>query len=189
MKPEDEPNEAIDDPVMTLAARIELTLPRITRRMFTLAINHPAGELPLAQLRTCSYLLTAGPSPITEIADELGVSVSAATQIADRLEKTSFVQRECKCDDRRVKLLSLTQLGRELMAQRRERRICRVAQVLEALDPEQRCAIVDALNTLLEATTTLPKPQPGFVSMSLPGDLHFTEERSTEPDKNCPESD
>jgi DNA-binding MarR family transcriptional regulator len=164
-----------------MAARIELTLPRVTRRMFTLAINHPSGDLPIAQMRTCSYLLTAGPCPITEIADELGVTVSAATQIADRLERTGLVSRECKPDDRRVKLLSLTEEGLQLMAQRRERRISRVALVLSRLEPDQRALIMDAFDLLLEASSSLPKPQPGLMSHGLPGDLHFPEERLSDP--------
>jgi DNA-binding MarR family transcriptional regulator len=163
--------------IACLAARIERTLPRITRSMFTLAINHPAGELPMAQLRACSYLLTAGASPITEIAEELGVSVSAATQIADRLEKTGFVQRECKTDDRRVKLLSLTQQGHKLMSERRERRVSRVAHALALLSSQKRAAIVDALDTLLEASKSLPKSQPGVAPPSLPGDLHFPDDQ------------
>lgn len=177
MKKREAKDEPADPEIAVMAARIELTLPRVTRRMFTLAINHPAGELPIAQMRTCSYLLTAGPCPITEIADELGVTVSAATQIADRLEKTGLVQRECKADDRRVKLLSLTEEGQKLMAQRRERRVDRVAMVLSHLEPEQRTMIIEAFDLLLEASKSLPKPQPGLVTHSLPGDLHFPEER------------
>lgn len=177
MKRIDAGSDQTDEEIADMAARIETNLPRITRRLFTLPINHPAGELPVAQLRTCSYLLTSGPSPVTEIADELGVSVSAATQIADRLEKTGFVQRECKHDDRRVKLLSLTEQGHRLMDERRQRRVGRVVQALAIIEPEQRIKIVEALNALLLASQSLPKPQPGAISSSLPGDLHFPEER------------
>ena len=45
-----------------------------------------AAELPLAQLRVCGVLCD-GPRPMSAVSRELGVSLSAMTQIADRLER------------------------------------------------------------------------------------------------------
>jgi len=54
-------------------------------------LNDPAVELPLAQLKVCS-LLYGGPLSMSAWA-ELGVSLSAMTQIADRLERARLVKR------------------------------------------------------------------------------------------------
>ncbi len=48
--------------------------------------DDPVAELPLAQLRLCN-VLARGPRPMTEISREIGTSLSAVTQIADRLER------------------------------------------------------------------------------------------------------
>ncbi|HEY3333582.1 MAG TPA: MarR family transcriptional regulator [Capsulimonadaceae bacterium] len=168
-----------DEALRRQAASLEAALPRLMRRTFTLPINHPAGDLPVAQLRACSFLLQAGATPITELAEELGVSVSAATQIADRLEKTGFVERVAEPGDRRVKLLSLTQDGRDIMQQRRERRIQRMAEVLTAVPSDRRGDVLEAIECLLEASMGLPVADPGVPPLSLPGDLQFADAADT----------
>lgn len=133
------------------ATQIESVMPRIARRLFTVYPNDPAGELPNAQLRMCSFL-QHGPAPITAIADELSISVSAATQLADRLEKSGMVERASDASDRRIRLVSLTEHGTEVMRTRRELRCSQVRKVLKRLSDDDRCALVEALQKLLNAT-------------------------------------
>ena len=146
----------MDESIDGLAACIEGTLPRVLRRLFTLTINSPSSELTAAQSRLCAYLLADGPCPVTEAAEELCVTVSAATQIADRLEKLGLVQRVAGQQDRRQRLVSLTEHGRAVMSDRRLRRVERVARVLETMPPERRADIASALTTLLEAAAAVP---------------------------------
>ena len=161
--------------LMQQAAALESALPRIMRRTFTLPINDPGAELPVAQMRTCSFLLYAGATPVTELADELGISVSAATQISDRLEKTGYVERVADSCDRRVKLISLTQHGKDLMQQRRDRRVHRLAEVLGMMAPETRDELLGSVGALLDASLSLPANSPGTPPTSLPGDAGFDE--------------
>ena len=72
--------------LLVQAGKLESLLPTLMRRLFTLDPSHPANDLPLAQLRVCT-ILQAGPRTVSAIGEELRISVSAATQIADRLEK------------------------------------------------------------------------------------------------------
>ena len=58
------------------------------RQLFS-ADDHLAAELPLAQLRVCGMLYD-GPHPMSVLSRELGVSLSAMTQIADRLERAGW---------------------------------------------------------------------------------------------------
>ncbi|HZP82287.1 MAG TPA: MarR family transcriptional regulator [Chthonomonadaceae bacterium] len=139
------------------AAQLECLLPKLMRRLFTLEPGHPVAELPLAQLRVCT-LLQAGPRTLSAISEEAGVSVSAATQIADRLERAGLVERVAEPEDRRMKNLQLTAHGAELMRSRRETRVRRVACALERMTPEQRQGVLSSLHALLEAATaTAPK--------------------------------
>ncbi len=169
----------MNDEIAEQAVLLESTLPRIMRRIFTLSINHPAGDLPVAQLRTCSYLLSVGTSSTSDLADELGVSVSAATQITDRLEKCGFVERTSDRTDRRVKLLALTEQGKDLMVERRNRRLARVAEILETIPAEKRDVILAAVHTLLDATVNFPTQSNGIPPMSLPSDLAYPEPQPT----------
>ncbi|MDE2127509.1 MAG: MarR family transcriptional regulator [Armatimonadetes bacterium] len=132
------------------AAEIEAILPRIARRLFQLDHAHPASNLPVAQLKVCSILLH-GPRPMNCISAELGISLSATTQIADRLERAGLVMRESEPDDRRVRLLALTEVGKEIMETRRAFRLNGAMQVLGRMTPEVRRSVLEAMERLMAA--------------------------------------
>lgn len=126
-------------------------LSRLMRRLFTLTADDPAMELPGAQMRVCNVLWD-GPRTMSALGDELGISHSAITQIADRLERAEMVERLPEADDRRCKRLALTPRGVEVMQERRDRRVGRTVKVLEQLSPQDRQAAVAALGVLLDAS-------------------------------------
>jgi DNA-binding MarR family transcriptional regulator len=144
----------MSDEIRDQAARIVETMPRVMRRLFTLDTADPASELPIGQLKLCG-VLREGPRTMSEVARELGVTLSAATQLADRLERTGLVEKSCELDDRRVKLLRLSALGDEMMRKRRERRAARVEQALRTMSLEARTALMSALELLGEASKSL----------------------------------
>jgi DNA-binding MarR family transcriptional regulator len=59
-------------------------------------------------------LRTTGPQPMRDLAGELGCDASNLTGIADRLEARGLVHRQADPQDRRVKLLVLTEEGRRV---------------------------------------------------------------------------
>jgi len=70
------------------ARAITACLPAVMRQLFTFE-DDPIEELPLAQLRICS-LLYGEPRSMSALSRELGVSLSAITQVADRLERRGW---------------------------------------------------------------------------------------------------
>lgn len=143
----------MDDILIGQAKSLVATLPRVMRRMFTLQCDAPAMELPVAQLRVCA-VLHDGPRNMSVIGKELGISLSAVTQLADRLERAEMVERLAEPEDRRVRCLQLTPHGIEVMRLRKERRLRQALNVMEKLTPEQREAVLAALETLLGVCTT-----------------------------------
>lgn len=137
------------------ASALERILPEIARRMFTVPPGSPLAELPNAQLKVCSLLLE-GRHTMSQIGEEMNISVSAVTQIADRLEKAGMVKRvfdETNIDsDRRLRYLALTEFGEKLLQARREQRRARVAEVLSHIPPHERETIRLALERLLIAS-------------------------------------
>jgi len=144
----------IDAGLLQQAETVATTLGRIMRMVSAIDMEDLAIELPIAQFRVCA-ILSDGPRTMTSLSRELGVTLSAMTQIADRLERTKLVERVTEPDDRRVKSLQLTPRAKEMMRSRGQRRIHRVAQALENLSPEARERVVAALGTLLEAGTAV----------------------------------
>ena len=132
------------------AEAIASILPRLARRMFTLDPDDPGMVLPMGQMRVCT-ILRDGPCAMSALSKELGISLSAITQIADRLEKAGMVERVPETADRRVKSLQLTPSGSAAMRRRAEKRAKQVLEVLENLPPDARESAVCALQTLLDA--------------------------------------
>ena len=120
-------------------------------RELTLGSSDPAVELPLAQLRVCR-VLSNGLQSISAISRELGVSLSAVTQLADRLERAKLVRRVAEDNDRRVRCLQLTARGEALLRLHDEERIQRMAVVLENLTPAKRDEAAAVLDMLLRAS-------------------------------------
>ncbi|MBN1395078.1 MAG: MarR family transcriptional regulator [Pirellulales bacterium] len=132
------------------AERVEKLLHGFLRRMVSGVNDDPAADLPLAQLRLCNALRGKARS-MSAISRELGTSLSAVTQIADRLERAELVKRVPRGDDRRVRCLRLTDRGEEMMRLHEENRVRRMAKVLGQLAPKQREAAAVVLELLVEA--------------------------------------
>jgi len=139
------------------AEQMERILPSILRRLFTLDPDNPVAEMPVAQLRVCT-ILQHGPRSMSAVSEELGISVSAMTQIADRMERGGLVERMSGQDDRRCKQLQLTAYGQELMYSRRQMRVQRAAEALEYLSAEERIATLNVLHGLFEASLAISAP-------------------------------
>lgn len=148
-----------DDLLRKQGEEIVQLLSMLMRRLFTLgADDDPAMEIPGAQMRVCG-ILRDGPRTMSCLSSELGISQSAMTQIADRLERAGLVERVQESDDRRCKRLALTARGVEIMQARRGRRVLRTMEALSALEPVSRDAAVAALTALLDASTaTVEQP-------------------------------
>jgi DNA-binding MarR family transcriptional regulator len=135
------------------AKTIATLLPALMRQLVA-GKSDPTAELPLAQLRVCS-VLSGGPRPMSTLGRELGVSLSAMTQIADRLERARLVKRVAQGDDRRVRCLQLTERGERIMRLHEQSRIERVAAILEHLSAADRKGVLAALQTLFQASVAM----------------------------------
>jgi DNA-binding MarR family transcriptional regulator len=139
-----------DNTLRQQAEQLAAALPRMRRYLFGYDEEDLALGLTVAQLRMC-ILLADEPGPMSSLSRELGISLSAVTQIADRLERAGLAERTADEGDRRVRNLRLTARGVAMMRQRRERRVRRILQVLRSLSPEQRQKILDAVQLLAQA--------------------------------------
>ena len=131
------------------AQKIDALLFALLRR---LSVNgdDAVAELPLAQLRLCG-LLHYGPRPMSALSRDLGVSLSALTQIADRLERANLVKRVAEENDRRVRCLRLTPRGESVMQQRRDAHVDHATAAMARLPSKKRKEVLAALETLVGA--------------------------------------
>ena len=130
------------------ASELEQLLPALMRHLFILDPDSPTAELPFAQLRVLT-ILQAGPRSVAVLRVDLGVSFSAISQIAARLERRGMVDRVAGVQDRRTRHVQLTARGAEIMAMRREARIQRIREALGHLTPDEREAVLKSVTILL----------------------------------------
>lgn len=143
------------------AEELERLLPAAMRAVFDLPPPENAlADLPVAQFRLCILLSRQGRRTMSQLGEELHISVSAVTQMADRLERANLVERVTeKTGDRRTRHLQLTPYGHDLILARRALRTERAAQMLTLLDPAMRATVLHVLQTVLAASRTLPPPE------------------------------
>src|SRR5690606_25281809 len=98
--------------VQAQARAMDVIFKAIGRRI--LVHDDAALDIPLRQFRVCAALFE-GARSMKELSVELGVSQSAITQIADRLEAAGLVTRGAVGEDRRVRNLELTPRARKVL--------------------------------------------------------------------------
>lgn len=99
-----------------------------------------------AVLKTCGR---AEPTP-AKIADKLEMNSSAVTRFLDRLEGKGLVRRLPHPADRRCTTLELTADGKRMVCGAGEQALGLNADVLAALDEDERAAFIARLRRLVE---------------------------------------
>jgi DNA-binding MarR family transcriptional regulator len=106
----------------------------------------------------------SGPSRLTALAAYEGVTQPAMTQLVDRLQGMSLLERMPDPADGRVVQVRITDEGRALLARRRAVRAERVAGLLARLSPGEQAlltAALPAMEALANVQRTEGRPGPG----------------------------
>ena len=121
-----------------------------------LYVEDRTSDLPLRQLHVCASLY-GGPLSMSQLSRKLGVSMSAMTQIADRLERSGMVARQASDPDRRVRCLILTPRGRRALQAHEKIRQERLAAAFQTLDAASRRKLIAGLKLFQAACTTIAR--------------------------------
>jgi DNA-binding MarR family transcriptional regulator len=130
------------------AERLETLMPIVLRVLHRNDPHDALAELSVAQLRILR-ILSGSPHTASAVGDILGLSVSAITQIVNRLEATGFVFRSDDESDRRIKKLALTDQGREILSSRRQNRVAQAELALSRLPATARRQLIGSLELLI----------------------------------------
>ncbi|GAA1257929.1 MarR family transcriptional regulator [Kitasatospora nipponensis] len=88
------------------------------------------------------------PVPMRALAGRLGCDASNVTGIVDRLEGLGFARREAAAADRRVKIVTITEPGREVLLRIRAD-MSKAHRALDSLSDEQRAALLAMCHQIL----------------------------------------
>ena len=111
--------------------------------------------LSMPQFSILMQLHHRGPCGMSGISEGYDITPAATSQLVDKIAQSGLIQRVEDPHDRRAKLLSLTDKGRELIQQGIAERYRWVEELAGKLTEEQRAQISHALTIMTEAATEL----------------------------------
>jgi len=114
--------------------------------------------LSLVQMTVLMHLYYQGPNEVTNICEMMQISPAGASQMIERLVQQGVVQRAEIPDDRRVRLVSLTEHGRALVMESIQARQAWIDELTASLSDEERTDIAQSLQILSEHASKLEIP-------------------------------
>ena len=106
--------------------------------------------LSLAQMTVLMHLYYQGASEVMNFCEMMQVSPAGASQMIERMVQQGVVQRSEAPDDRRVRLVNLTEAGRALVQESITARQAWLENLTAGLSPHEREQIITALKKLTE---------------------------------------
>jgi DNA-binding MarR family transcriptional regulator len=106
------------------------------------------GELTQTQIRALFKLDSAGESTAGDLAKAAELSPASVSAMLDHLERDGIVERTRSASDRRVVVVSLTESGRALLAEKRERWRARGREALAGVSEEHLHAAADVMRRM-----------------------------------------
>jgi DNA-binding MarR family transcriptional regulator len=113
-----------------------------------------AQDLTFGQMRILFLLSKHGPSPISRVAEWLGVGLSSASGVVDRVERHGLVTRSHRRDDRRVVECDLTDTGRRLIEDIGGMRREMLNEIVGVLSDEELADFARLTQTIIERLKT-----------------------------------
>ena len=143
----------------TLRAWVEISMHRSMRAF----IHHNReSDLSFSQVNTLFRLYHHGPSQINELADHLGITLAAVSQLLNPLIDAGYIIRATNPEDRRVKLISLTEAGTAAViasVQSRHAWVEGLARMLTKNEKVQILAVLELLNDRIQELIRKEDPE------------------------------
>jgi DNA-binding MarR family transcriptional regulator len=129
------------------AARLRMTIGRLSRRLRSTAAARDAGLTPTA-ISVLLSVVRLGPVRLAELADSEGVNPTMLSRVVATMVQDGLLERSHDEGDRRAAWVEATAAGRKLAERMRRERTGAVNLALEALSEADRRRIEKALPAL-----------------------------------------
>ncbi|MBW8012278.1 MAG: MarR family transcriptional regulator [Chloroflexi bacterium] len=107
------------------------------------------------QIGALMRIYNQGHCPVTSIGNELGITTPAASQLVDRLVQMDLLERSEDLEDRRVKVVTLTEAGKELIQEGFMAKNEWINDLTATFSDDEQLALAASLNTMVEAANQL----------------------------------
>jgi len=112
------------------------------------SLEEVGAAVPPAQMRALLIVESAGSLNLSRLATALGASASAASRLVDRMQLADLLTRDRAAASRREIVLVPTESGRRLAEWVRGRRRAALGEVMQAMTPDGRAALMQGLREL-----------------------------------------
>lgn len=140
------------DRIAPYISRLEEAFNHLIRSMNSASTAYqsvaPGPMLSGSQRIVLRALLDHGPHQVSEVATLLGVTLSAATGLVDRLVKAKLVTRERDQEDRRVVWVKITPEGEQAVLAAEKRRRAAFRELVKNLPEEDLARLCDIMERL-----------------------------------------
>jgi DNA-binding MarR family transcriptional regulator len=109
------------------------------------------SELSLLQGYALTHLFFKGPIKISELCEHMMVSIGAASQMVDRLEKLEMVERIADPEDRRVRKVVVLDKGKKFVQDNFAFSQSWLSEISANINPEQEEQITSTLSLLMQS--------------------------------------
>jgi len=109
------------------------------------------SELSLLQGYALTHLFFKGPIKISELREHMMVSLGAASQMVDRLEKLGMVERVADPEDRRVRKVVVLDKGKKFVQENFAFSQSWLSEIPATINPEQEEQITATLSILMQS--------------------------------------
>jgi len=125
-------------------------------RSFHAFIRHTReSDLSLSQVNTLFYLHHRGLGSVNDLAEYLGITKAAVSQLLDPLIGAGLAQRSENPADRRSKLIALTEKGQAQVEKSRDTRHAWLSELAAVLSEEEKKQLLPAIQLLNQKTRSL----------------------------------
>jgi len=146
MKDEDQRAGQIESILEVSDSIFKLLLPTVPREILDLDLTTP-------QMKVVLLLFLNGPTNMSALASELGVSLATTTGVVDRLVERNMLTRDELKEDRRVVLCRLSEEGHAVVNRVWTSARNRVREMLEAAPTSKLSLIEEALRSLMPTSS------------------------------------
>jgi DNA-binding MarR family transcriptional regulator len=116
--------------------------------------------LSMPQFSILMQLHHKGPCGMSGISEGYDITPAATSQLVDKLVQSGFIQRVEDPNDRRAKLLSLTDQGHDFIEQGMKERYRWMDELAAKLTPEERIQVSEALDLMTRAAQDMEMAAP-----------------------------
>lgn len=106
--------------------------------------------LSMPQVNAMFFLSRKEPCGVSDLAMHLGITSAAASQMVEKMVQQGFLERCEDRRDRRLKQISLTAKGRQVMEDTIRAREQWIDQIAKVITPTEQAQIVTALEILID---------------------------------------